>query len=89
MNVRLKPEIQKYVKDKVRHGQYTSTDEAVNDLLAHARQQEEMTPAEQEELAAEIDVAISQANKGEFKEFTAQTVINDLHQARTTPKKHR
>ncbi len=37
MNVSLKPDVEKYVEDKVKTGQFASPEEAVNILLAQAR----------------------------------------------------
>jgi Arc/MetJ-type ribon-helix-helix transcriptional regulator len=89
MNIRLKPEIQKYVKKKVRSGQYASPEEAVNTLLAHACRQEELTAEDKEELAAEIDLGISQADRGQFTKFTAEQIIAQRHKSRSAPKKAR
>ena len=44
MTVSLTREMQEYVNEKVRTGQFASAEEAVNGLLALFKEQEELTP---------------------------------------------
>jgi antitoxin ParD1/3/4 len=82
MNVSLKPDVQKYVEEKVRTGQYASPEEAVNHLLQQSRQREELTADDIEELRREIDVGINDADNGRFSDFDAQSVIAQRHAGR-------
>jgi antitoxin ParD1/3/4 len=75
MNVSLDPQVQKFIEQKVRNGQYASPEEAVNQMLDHVRAQEELTPEDLDDLRAEIDIGIAEADRGEFAEFTAEDVI--------------
>ena len=81
MNVSLKPEVQRFVEEKVRTGQYASPDEAVNALLTQARDQEGQTADDIESLRAEVDLGIAEADRGEFANFTAEDVIAERHAA--------
>jgi len=82
MNISLSPKVQKFIEAKVRDGQYASPQEAVNVLLSHLHQQEQLTAADREELRAELDVGIAQADRGGFVKFTADDVIVERRAAR-------
>jgi len=82
MNVSLKPDVQKYVEEKVKTGQYASPEEAVNNLLQQSRQREELTADDIEELRREIDVGINEANRGQFADFDAEAVIAERQAGR-------
>jgi antitoxin ParD1/3/4 len=82
MNVSLKPDVQRYVEEKVKTGQYASPEEAVNNLLQQSRQREELTADDIEELRREIDVGINEADHGQFADFDAEDVIAQRHAAR-------
>jgi antitoxin ParD1/3/4 len=75
MNVTLHPDIEKFVADKVRTGQFSSAEQAVNELLSQLREQDELGPEDLAELRAEVDLGIAEADRGEFVEFTAEEVI--------------
>jgi antitoxin ParD1/3/4 len=83
MNILLQPDVQKFVEEKVKSGQYASPEEAVNLLLTHVRQQEELSPQDIEEVRSEIDRGIREAERGEFAEFTAEDIIAEGRAART------
>jgi antitoxin ParD1/3/4 len=84
MSISLKPDVQAFVDEKVRTGQFKSPDEAVNALLAHVRHQEQLTPDEIDELKLELDRGISEADAGNFTEFTAESVIAERRANSTT-----
>lgn len=87
MNVSLKPEVQEFVEEKVRRGQYALPEEAVNALLSHARAQEELTADDLTELRAEIDIGLAEVDRGEFAEFTAEDVIAERRAAMSAHRK--
>ena len=76
MNVSLSAEMEKFVAEKVRAGQYASADEAVNGLLSMLKGQEALSPEDVADLRAELDPAIGEADRGEFTEFTAEDIIS-------------
>ena len=69
MEIALKPSIRKFVEAKVASGQFGSTDEAVNELLAFAKKQQELSPEVIEELRAAVDEAQAEVDRGESAEF--------------------
>jgi antitoxin ParD1/3/4 len=87
MTVSLTPEIEKFVAEKVRTGQFRSADDAVNALLAMSMAQEQLTPDEVAELRAELDPAIAEADRGEFVEFTAEQIIAEGRAAMAAKRK--
>ena len=87
MTISLKPEVQEFVAEKVRSGQYPSAEEAVNALLAMAMEQERLTPQDVAELRAQLDPAIAEADRGQFVEFTAEDVIAERRAARAATRK--
>jgi putative addiction module CopG family antidote len=81
MNIRLQPDVEKYVGEKVKTGQYRSPEEAVNGLLSRVRDQEELSDEDIADLRAEADLGIAEADRGEFVEFTAEDVIAERRAA--------
>lgn len=89
MNVLLRPDVQRYVEEKISRGQYATPEEAVNALLCYVREQEAMTPDDIDELRDELDIGIAEADRGEFTQFTAEDVIAERHAARGARNKGR
>lgn len=75
MNVSLRPELQQFVDAQVKPGQYRSSAEVIEDALDQMRAQAELTADDVSELRAMLAKAIAQADRGEFVEFSAETVI--------------
>jgi antitoxin ParD1/3/4 len=84
MNVVLAPEVRKFVEQKMRSAGYQSPDEAVNGLLRFLQHQEELSPEELDELRAEVDKGIDDADAGRFVEFSAEDIIAEGMAARTS-----
>ena len=66
----------------MRAGQYRSAEEAVDALLAMTMEQERLTPKHVGTLRAELDPAIAEADRREFVNVTAETVIADRRAGR-------
>ena len=81
MTVSLTREMQEYVNEKVRTGQFASAEEAVNGLLALFKEQEELTPDDLAELRAELDPAIAEADRGEFVDVNVEDIIAERRAA--------
>jgi len=75
MNVTLTPEVWKFVEQKISSGRYRSPEDVVNGLFTLVRHQKELWPENLEELRAEIDLGIDDADHGRFAEFTAEDII--------------
>jgi Arc/MetJ-type ribon-helix-helix transcriptional regulator len=66
MNTTLHPDVQEFVEEKVKTGEYKSPEEAINGLLSRVRSQEELTPEDIADLRAELDPALAEADRREF-----------------------
>jgi antitoxin ParD1/3/4 len=75
MNVILKPELQRFVDEKVKAGQYGSADEIVNEALEVLRDHEEFSPEHESYLRQEIGRGIEQLDAGQTADFNAETII--------------
>ena len=75
MTVSLTPEMEKFIAEKVRSGQFRTSDEAVNALLAETAERERLTPEDIALLREELDPALAKADRAEFVEFTAEDII--------------
>ena len=75
MNVMLKPELEKFVAEKLRMGQFSDVSDMINEALKALQEQEEFTSDEENYFRGEIAPAIEELDRGEHSEFTAETII--------------
>jgi antitoxin ParD1/3/4 len=75
MTLKVKPEIERILKEKVEIGQYESLEEAANEMIQAAYEQETMTEEDIEELRREVAIGIEQADRGEFSKLTIDEII--------------
>ena len=78
MKVSLTPELERFVEEKVRAGQYQSADEVVNSAVAMLRQQETLSPEDIAELRREIAIGLEQLNRGESAPWDAAALKDKL-----------
>ena len=85
MNIEIDPELERYVAEKVRSGAYPSASAAINDVIAAAKAQEELTPDDVAELRALIAIGAEQADRGDVASWDADAMRKRLrdHIART------
>ena len=82
MTISLKPDVQKFVEAKIRSGQFTSPQDAVNGILSQAMELEQLTPDDIEAMRLALDSAIAEADNGQFVQFTAEDIIAERLAAR-------
>ena len=75
MNIVLKPELEQFIADKVRAGQYANVDEIVNEALGVLKEQEEFSPQHEAYLRREINRGLDQLNAGQRADFSAAKII--------------
>jgi antitoxin ParD1/3/4 len=75
MQILLKPELEKFVVEKVKAGQYADASDIVNEALEILREQEEITPEHEACLKREVQHGLEQLDRGEFSEFGAEQII--------------
>ena len=66
MTLSLSPDLQKFVAEKVRSGQYDSPEEVVREALALLKAQDDLTPADLDDLRRMLAPAIAEADRGEL-----------------------
>lgn len=75
MKITLPPEMAKFVERKVRAGAYADPQDLVRDAIQVLMDQEALTPAQEKYLREEIGQGIAQADRGEYAQFTAESII--------------
>lgn len=75
MNVLLRPELEKFVAEKVKAGQFADASDIVNEALKVLKEQEEFAPGEEDYLRREVRRGIEQLDQGQCSNFTAETII--------------
>jgi putative addiction module CopG family antidote len=79
MNVLLKPELEKFVADKVKAGQYADASDMVNEALEMLKDQEEFTPEHEQYLRRVINRGLDDLKHGRVSVFDAEKIIAEKH----------
>jgi antitoxin ParD1/3/4 len=75
MDVSLKPELARFVAEKMRTGQYSEPSDIVNAALEAFKDQEEFAPEQEAYLQREVKRGIEQLDRGQYADFSAETII--------------
>lgn len=78
MEIKLKPELENFLREKIERGQYQSIDEAINQGLELLKNQDEIYQGRFEELKREIMIGAQAADRGEF--IDGEIVFEQLKQ---------
>lgn len=81
MELSLTPDLQRFVDEKVKSGQFASAAEVITTALELMKDQDEMTPEDIEELRAELAVGLDQLERGECAEWDVEEVKAHLREA--------
>ena len=71
MNVSLSPELERFIEEKVRAGQYQTADDLINSAVSILHQQERLSRNDIMELRQEIALGIEQLDRGESAPWDA------------------
>ena len=85
MNVRLKPELEKFIAEKVEAGRYANASDIVNEALEGLREQEEFSPEYQAYLKKELQQGLEQLDRKDYRDFNAEKIIADERRLFTVP----
>jgi antitoxin ParD1/3/4 len=77
MDISLKPELAKFVAEKIRAGQFTDASDVVNEALEVLKEQEEFSPEHEAYLRRELQKGIDQLNQGQHADFDAEKIITE------------
>jgi len=75
MHVLLKPELEKFIAEKLKAGQYADASDVVNEALEVLKEQEQFTPEHEEYLRREVRRGLDQLEHGESAQFNAESII--------------
>jgi antitoxin ParD1/3/4 len=74
MNIVLSPEMQRFLEEKVKAGQYASRSEVIDSALVSLKESEELTPEVIDELRRELRLGIEQLDRGDGQPWDAEAV---------------
>jgi putative addiction module CopG family antidote len=77
MNVLMKPELEQFISDKVKSGQYADASDMVNEALEVLRKQEQFTPEHEAYLRQEVRKGLDQLETGQRANFDAEKIISE------------
>ena len=74
MNLSLNPDLSSFVEEKVRSGQFASSEEVVREALALLKAQDVVTPGDVDELRKMLAPAIDEEDRGELTPLDVQDI---------------
>ncbi len=77
VNVLLKPELERFVAEKLQAGQYASASDVVNEALQILKEQEVFTPSHEAYLRTELRRGLEQLDAGLRADFDAAKIISE------------
>lgn len=75
MQIVLKPELERFVKEKLEAGQYADPSAVVNEALELLQDQEQFTPEHEAYLRREIRLGMEQLARDEYSDLTIDQII--------------
>jgi antitoxin ParD1/3/4 len=89
MKVLLKPELEKFVADKVKRGAYSDASDLVNEALEVLRDQEDFSPQQKAYLRRELRKGLRQLDRGRFSTLSAKKIIVEERRRMAEERKRR
>ncbi|MGD0462585.1 MAG: type II toxin-antitoxin system ParD family antitoxin [Tepidisphaeraceae bacterium] len=80
MTIKLSKANERYIREKLASGRYSSTDEVIAHALAVFRKVERILPAAQEDLRREIDIGLRDIEQGRLIDWDAESLKRELLQ---------
>ena len=80
MNVVLSPEMERFVQEKVKTGQFRSPSEVIDSALTVLKESESLTPEALEELRQELRSGIEQLDRGEGQPWDLEALKTRVRQ---------
>jgi antitoxin ParD1/3/4 len=75
MNVTLKPDLERFITEKTRTGQFADASDVVNEALELLRDQEQFSPDREAYLRREVKRGLDQLDQGQFSAVTTDQII--------------
>lgn len=77
MTIKLQPAVERYVKQRVKRGDYRSAGHLISTALTMLESNEAADPKNVERLRRKIHVGLDQLDRGEFIDFTAKDIMRE------------
>jgi antitoxin ParD1/3/4 len=87
MQVSLTPELERFVEEKLKSGDFESASEVIGSALAMWKAQEKLTSEDLEELRAQIRVGLEQARRGESTPLDMNAIKEQARRLRSAGRK--
>jgi antitoxin ParD1/3/4 len=84
MNVLLSKELENFVSEQVKRGNYLSADEVIGEALLLLMQQERLKELQREELRKELQKGLNQLRSGQFSSYASGEDLVEEIIARST-----
>jgi len=88
MNITLKPDLERFITEKTRTGQFVDPSDVVNEAIELLRDQEQFTPDQEAYFRREVQRGLDQLDQGHFSALTTDQIIAQ-ERARLAGKKQR
>jgi len=75
MNISIKPELENFLAEKLKSGQYANASDLVNDAIEALKEQEEFTPEHEVYLRREVNKGLVQLDSRQYADFDATRII--------------
>ena len=82
MNLDLTPELQKFLDDQVRSGEYDSPEDLVRQALVLLKAQDDLTADDVEEPRRMLAPAIARADRGELEPWDVEEIRAEIRRRR-------
>jgi len=89
MNIVLKPELERFVNEKLQAGQHADPSAVVNEALELLQDQEQFTPEHEAYLRREIQRGMEQLQRGEYSDVTVDELIAEERRRMASSETHR
>ena len=74
MEIRLSPELEQIIKDKIASGRYPNASEFIREAILRSVEHDQLKLSK---LNKAVSIGIEQAERGEFSKRSVQDIIND------------
>jgi antitoxin ParD1/3/4 len=89
MDVSLKPDLEKFVAERLKGGQYADASQIINEALEVLQEQEDFTPKHEAYLRQELRRGLEQLDHGQLADFDAEKIIAQERQRLAGERKSR
>jgi antitoxin ParD1/3/4 len=82
-----KPELERFVRQQVETGRYSSPEEVIRGALCLLQAHEDLSPAEIQHLRQQISIGINQAEQGDVQPWDPDEIAAEIERRHTEERK--